>query len=268
MNHIKKELLIQGWYQHAYYSIRKIKDRLQEIFRLNPSVWMVDIDIYVTGDIDITLYYFKLHIHTCYDLKNCIVSEWQSNRYTEITNWWASASLLFNQILLLFKLSETSIIKPLTTKIHIEDKSTIHDDEIRSSKSVDENIFSKKMQVIGRKGSLANHNLNPLSSNLSNLNTSSNITSPLATSSTIVDSEDVENFNEELILGESVLPVGLVSSTNSSIITSGVPNTTPPNLSLLSANSNIKFPYPGTNIYIRGLPINTTDESLYNLCIR
>jgi len=229
---------------------------------------MVDIDIYITGDIDITLYYFKLHINTCYDLKSCIVSEWHSNRYTEISNWWASASLLFNQILLLFKLSESTIIKPLTApKIHIEDEQSIHDVEIRSSKSVDENIFSKKMQVIGRKGSLTSHGLNPISSNLSNLNSSSNITSPLATSSTIVDSEDVENFNEELILGESVLPTGLVSS-NSNIITSVVSNTTVPTLPVISANSNIKFPYPGTNIYIRGLPITTTDESLYNLCIR
>ncbi|ORX54812.1 hypothetical protein BCR36DRAFT_243441, partial [Piromyces finnis] len=125
LNHIKKDLLIQGWYQHAYYSIRKIKDRLQDIFKLNPSVWMVDIDIYYTGDIDITLYYFKLHIHTCYDLKNCIVSEWRGNRYTEISNWWASASLLFNQILLLFKLSETTIIKPITPKVHIEDKPNV-----------------------------------------------------------------------------------------------------------------------------------------------
>ncbi|KAG4091789.1 hypothetical protein H8356DRAFT_598730 [Neocallimastix lanati (nom. inval.)] len=268
LNHIKKELLIQGWYQHAYYSIRKIKDRLQEIFKLSPSVWMVDIDIFIAGDIDITLYYFKLHIHTCYDLKSCIVSEWRSNHYTEITNWWASASLLFNQILLLFKLSENTIIKPLTTtKIYVDEKPSIHDNEIRSSKSVDENIFSKKMQTIGRKGSLLSHGLNPHSSNLSNLNSSSNITSPLATSSTVVDTEDVENLNEELILGESVLSTNLTSSNNSNVISSSVP-TTIPTLPVISANSNIKFPYPGTNIYIRGLPITTTDESLYNLCIR
>ncbi|ORX87381.1 RNA-binding domain-containing protein [Anaeromyces robustus] len=142
------------------------------------------------------------------------------------------------------------------------------EDEIRSSKSVDENLlsFSKKIQAIGRKGSVVNHGLNPLSSNLSNLNSSSNITSPLATSSTVIDSEEVENFNDELVLSESVLPVGLTTSSNSSII-STVPNTTPPTLSF-AANGSVKFPYPGTNIYIRGLPINTTDESLYNLCIR
>jgi len=265
LNHIKKDLLIQGWYQHAYYSIRKIKDRLQDIFKLNPSVWMVDIDIYITGDIDITLYYFKLHIHTCYDLKSCIVSEWHGNRYTEISNWWASASLLFNQILLLFKLSETTMIKPIATKVHIEDKSNIIEEEIRSSKSVDETISNfKKMQVMGRKGSLINHSLNPLASNI---NSSSNITSPLATSSTLVDSEEVDNFNDELILSESVIPTALASSASSSVIAS-VPNTTPPTIPIIAGNSNIKFPYPGTNIYIRGLPINTTDESLYNLCIR
>jgi len=263
LNHIKKELLIQGWYQHAYFNIKKIKDRLQDIFKLNSSVWMVDIDIYATGDIDITLYYFKLHIHTCYDLKNCIVSEYHSNHYTEITNWWASASLLFNQILMLFKLSETTMIKPLG-KMHLEEKSIVVEEEIKSSKSVDETISNfKKMQAIGRKGSLLNHSsLNPHSTNIS----SSNITSPLATSSTVIDTEEVDNLNDELLLSESVLPIGITPS-NSTVISS-VPNTTPPTLPIISGNSNIKFPYPGTNIYIRGLPINTTDESLYNLCIR
>jgi len=258
LNHIKKELLIPGWYQHTCYSINKIRDRLHEIFKLKQSVWMVDNDIYVTGDIDITLYYFKLHIHTCYDLKNCVASEWHSNHYTEISIWWASASLLFNQISLFFKLSETTMIKPLG-KMHLEDKTNVIENEIKASKSVDENIF--KMQAIGRKGSLLNHStLVPHSTSISNLNSSSNITSPLATSSIVIDNEEVDNFNDELVLSESVLPVGITPS-NSTII-SAVPNTTPPTL---PANSG---KYPGTNIYIRGLPINTTDESLYNLCIR
>jgi len=258
LNHIKKELLIPGWYQHTCYSINKIRDRLHEIFKLKQSVWMVDIDIFVTGDIDITLYYFKLHIHTCYDLKSCVASEWHSNHYTEISNWWASASLLFNQISLFFKLSDTTMIKPLG-KMHLEDKTNVIENEIKSSKSVDETLF-KKMQAIGRKGSLLNHSvLTPHSASISNLNSSSSITSPLATSSTVIDNEEVDNFNDELVLSESVLPIGITPS-NSTII-SAVPNTTPPTIPASGK-------YPGTNIYIRGLPINTTDESLYNLCIR
>ncbi|ORX54811.1 hypothetical protein BCR36DRAFT_282459 [Piromyces finnis] len=117
---------------------------------------------------------------------------------------------------------------------------------------------------MGRKGSLINHSINSLTSNI---NSSSSITSPLATSSTLVDSEEVDSFNDELVLSESVLPSGLASSVNSSVIAS-VRNTSPSVLPIITGNNNIKFPYPGTNIYIRGLPINTTDESLYNLCIR
>lgn len=257
LNRIKKELFIQGWYQHAYYSIRKIKDRLQEILKLPQNVWMVDIDIYVSGNIDVTLYYFKLHINTCYDLKNCIVSEWTGSKNTEISNWWASTNLLFNQILLLFKLSELPLIQP------IEDKNT-REDQINGKEEENTSgvIFPKKLQAIGRKGSSIVTNHTSLSSTNNSINSSSNITSPLATSSTIADTIDSENLNDELILNESD-----VSSTTT---TTPIPTITTPGstIPVLSPSSNAKFPYPGTNIYIRGLPINTTDESLYSLCIR